>query len=161
MSGPPRAWPVVVRGVACALLAGAISVACTEPEASGPPVLRPGLDVCAECGMSIVDTEFAAGVLVERGGHREHLVFDDLGCLLVWESDPSHAVLDRWTMTLDSKAWVVLSSANIVAGSSRRTPMDSGIMAFEQSASATAAVAADGGAVTPFDQLEVPEAMRP
>ena len=64
-----------------ALLAPLLA-ACQRDGLSGPPTLRLGRDECAECGMAIHDEPASAAMLVEQGGRRDHLLFDDIGCML-------------------------------------------------------------------------------
>lgn len=143
--------------------------ACTEQEASGPPGLAAGRDACAECGMSIVDLPFAVGALTEREGHTRHVVFDDMGCFLVWRGDlrgeagpddQGLRVLSVWTMTLDGNSWMPVGDATFVTNSARRTPMDSGIAAYSSLARAREACAGEVEH-TSFDKLQIPPGMQP
>lgn len=131
---------------------------CTEPEASGPPDLQPGRDICAECGMSIVEPEFAAAALHGEAGRREHALFDDIGCLLVWQDSRGGEApaTERWVMGFDTRQWVPFTQAHFVVGGDVHTPMDSRIIAFAAAAAAERERTEHGGALTAGDQLTIP-----
>ncbi len=150
---------VIALGVLCA--------SCVEPDADGPPAIRAGHDACVECGMSIVDMGYAASALIDADGRRRHVVFDDMGCLLVWRAENdstsgAHArVLEWWTMTVDRKEWIAADQASYVAQCGRRTPMASGIVGFASNEAARGCAAGEGGIVATFASLEIPENMKP
>lgn len=146
--------------VACVAWSLAV-VACTEPEASGPPELNPGRDICAECGMSIVEPEFAAAALHGESGSRAHVAFDDIGCLLVWQAERSSeaATMERWVMGYDSRAWVPFMQAHFVVGGATHTPMDSKIVAFASKDAAAREQSSNGGAVATAAELTIPDNM--
>lgn len=131
---------------------------CTEPELNGPPELHAGKDRCAECGMSIVQAEFAAAALVEVHGHREHLLFDDIGCLLSWqEKQPADALGQRWCRAVDVPEWVGVESGWFVTAPQNRTPMDSGIVCCSSETAAQERQRAVGGVTGRHDSLRLDE----
>ena len=148
---------IVARFATCtavAVTANALQQ-CTDPEASGPPILHVGEDVCADCGMSIVESKYAAAVLYEYEGVREHAVFDDVGCMKLWERDLEETrIIDRWSGTTDRDQWIDVREGFFVVGSSVRTPMDFHILCCSTREAAEQIIATSGGAVTPFDSVE-------
>lgn len=131
--------------------------ACEGHELAGPPALRLGRDQCAGCGMIISDGKCAGALLIESGGRREHVVFDDLGCMLSFEAE--HAaesrVIDRFARDHSSEAWLPASTASFLdAGQGRvPTPMGSGIIAFGDRAAAQLAQKTSGGEVLNYAGL--------
>ncbi len=128
---------------------------CSDPQAAGPPTLHLGEDVCAECGMSIVESKFAAAVLYEWEGLREHAVFDDVGCMKIWERTLEDTrIIDRWSGIADGDQWIDVRDGVFVVGSTVRTPMDFHIVCCSTRAAAEKIIASSGGVVTPFDSVE-------
>lgn len=146
---------LIALGVA---LAGA---SCTEPDASGPPELNLGRDVCAECGMSIVEAEFAASAVVGVSGSRTHAAFDDVGCLLVWRAERQRegTPFECWVMAFESRTWIPFEQAHYVVGTDRRTPMHSQIVSFRTEEAAQADARTHGGSITAADALTIPPDM--
>lgn len=157
---PARAAAVATVTAAVAAAAALLlwGAGCTEPEASGPPTIRAGEDTCAECGMSIVQTQFAAAALCEEDGHAVHALFDDVGCLLIWQAARTEArpPRERWVIGLDSRTWVPLEAAHFLVGSTLHTPMDFKVVAFASLDAARDAQASKGGTVMPPEELSVP-----
>ncbi len=124
---------------------------CARQPLSGPPALRLGRDQCAECGMIVNEERFACGLLVERGGRREHLVYDDAGCMLDAELDglSGSRILERFVHDEPSRRWIAGDSATLVMAASIATPMGSGIVAFSSREEGEAYARAHAG--TPMD----------
>lgn len=134
---------LVVAAVVFSPLAGCRS------ELSGPPKLRLGRDGCGECGMLVNEDRCSSGLLVERGGRREHLLFDDIGCMIDserWGLEDT-LVIDRYVHDHGTRAWVRASEATFLFADRERlkTPMGSGIVAFAARADAEAAQRMYGG----------------
>lgn len=141
-----------------ALLPLAALCACAEEAPTGPPTIRLGRDECAECGMMIADERASAASLVRLEGHPEHLVWDDVGCLLDWEHKrqqdrDSRDVLERWVHDQETMAWIAAGEATFVVSESLHTPMASGIVAFSDTQRAEAARRRHGGVVVSFAEL--------
>lgn len=143
---------------AAALLAlAALLPACGRADLSGPPNLRLGRDECIACGMLINEDRCSSALLLERDGHREHALFDDLGCMLDYEHD--HAadirVITRFAHDHDSRAWAPADAASFLMADPDKlpTPMGSGIVAFATREAAERARERAGGSILSFDQL--------
>lgn len=125
---------------AAALLA--LLGACDRADLAGPPELRLGRDECGECGMLIAEDRCAAAVLAEVAGRHEHILYDDIGCMLAHESvkNPDTRILGRFVRDYGFRAWVSADLAVFVVADPGRvqTPMGSGIVAYEDGAAARA-----------------------
>lgn len=145
--------PLVIIPAAVGLLAAG----CGRAELTGPPELRPGRDECAECGMLIHDERSAGAVLVERDGRREHLLFDDVGCMLDHERQGGGTlrILERFARDYRGGGWLGTDQAAFLMTESDllRTPMGSGIAAFADRAAAEAAEREFGGEVMDYAAL--------
>lgn len=128
----------------CVLFAGLAAAlgGCERTALSGPPELRLGRDNCAECGMLIVEDRCAAAMLVETDGFREHLLFDDIGCMLARDRDTGHGSdpVARFVRDHSARSWIDADRAILVVADPDRiaTPMASGLIAFGTEADATA-----------------------
>jgi nitrous oxide reductase accessory protein NosL len=140
--------------VAIAIL---LAAGCGREELAGPPELRPGRDECAECGMLIHDERAASALLVERGRRREHLLFDDVGCMLDHEHGAELGVVERFVRDHGSREWVGAAGAAFLLTESDElhTPMGSGIASFADAADAESAQHELGGEVLDYTALGV------
>lgn len=113
---------------------------CARDPLTGPPNLRLGRDECAECGMLVNEDRFSAGALIERRGRREHVVYDDIGCMLDIErtSRLDARVLERWVHDAGTRAWLRAEDARFILADPQivRTPMGTGIAAYADAADA-------------------------
>ncbi|CAG1000940.1 hypothetical protein PHYC_02876 [Phycisphaerales bacterium] len=120
--------------LACVLLGGA---GCEGDPLTGPPEMRLGRDECFECGMLISEERCSSAAIIERDGHREAALFDDIGCELSAERQADGiTVVERWVHDHDSKTWVRADQARFLYTDKVRTPMNSGIIAFADEARA-------------------------
>lgn len=135
---------LAILGVLCVALG-----ACDRAPLAGPPTLRLGRDECGECGMIINEERCSSALLVERDGRREHVLYDDIGCMLDAEREGLHgrAVVERYVHDHASKQWVAVEDAWFLQADVRRlqTPMGSGLVAFKTRAAAEAGGEAHGG----------------
>ena len=133
--------------------------ACNRAELSGPPELRVGRDQCLLCGMLIAEDRYCAAMLVDRAGRREHVLFDDLGCLADFENDgtPDVTPIERFARDADARAWIVAADALYVLGSNQtlRTPMGSGLVAYRSRTDAERSAQEHHGQVLSYDQMLV------
>lgn len=155
-------------GVALSL---ACAAGCSRDELTGPPQLRLGRDECRACGMLINDDRCSSGMLIEVAGMREHVLFDDIGCMLEYErdhasgADESDAAVDLDSVTIlqrsvhdyHTRAWVNADSAWFVRSDADAlsTPMASGIVAFADRSAADAAIVQYRGDVLEYAQLRL------
>lgn len=131
--------------------------ACGRDTLTGPPTLRLGRDECAECGMAIHEERSAAAMLIDRDGRRDHLLFDDIGCLLDIERSKGSElkVLERFVHDHAGDAWLRAENAFFLGtdGSTLHTPMASGLAAYADRAGADAGLRKFGGEVLAFGSL--------
>lgn len=84
-----------------------------QADPNAPPPLQPLRDVCAECGMAIVEVRFSAGYLDSESG--TPVLFDDIGDMVLYlrkhGSDPVAFVHDR-----ETKEWLRADAAWYVHG---------------------------------------------
>jgi copper chaperone NosL len=79
--------------------------------------------------MIVSEERFAAAVVVEADGRTESHVFDDVGCLFMWEAGggADAAVLTRWVHDYNGGGWAPAESAWYVKSAEIRSPMGSGV----------------------------------
>lgn len=135
----------------------AILVSCSSSTLSGPPTLRVGRDECAACGMIINEARSACSILIESGGRREHLLFDDIGCMLDHERDGhiDATVCERHVRDYSSQAWIAAHTASYLMADSKLllTPMGSGIASFADRADAASLQSSKPGRVLTWTEL--------
>lgn len=140
--------------LACTLLLSG----CGRDELTGPPSLRLGRDMCEACGMLVNEDRCSSGLLVDRDGRRNHLLFDDIGCMIDYERGMGNQlhVLSRYLHDHATKAWVLDEQAHFVLADDRqlRTPMSSGIIAFAHPASAGEAAERYAGRTVTYAELQ-------
>ncbi len=139
-------------------LLGPLTLAgCGRTEIDGPPTLRLGRDGCGECGMAIHEERSSAAFLLERGGRREYVLFDDIGCMLDAERAEGAAlgIVGAFVHDYSSSAWVPAEAAVFLVAekSELRTPMGSGIAAFADRAGAEESRHRFGGEILDFKAL--------
>jgi copper chaperone NosL len=125
--------PLLVLVLLLAIVAGA----CAKAEASGPPDIKYGRDICVQCGMIVSEAKFAAAYTTPGG---TKLSFDDVGDLLLYqrsESDPIDPN-EAWVHDYVTEEWVPVSDAFFVPTLSVATPMGHSIISFADEASARA-----------------------
>jgi copper chaperone NosL len=95
----------------------------------------------------IVDEPRCASALRTRSG--ESILFDDLGCMLVWrQAHPESEIAVGWVHDFESGRWIDLATATFVIETRFDTPMASNILAATDSSRATAIAARRGGRPT-------------
>lgn len=109
------------------------------------PVAIEANDMCAFCRMSISEKRYAAE-LIDREG--EAYKFDDIGCMVNFmkqrENDGSIRAI--FVMDFERREWLKAEDAFFALSPKFKTPMSSGIVAFENEANAQAAAAKYQGA---------------
>lgn len=112
---------------------------CRKDEVSGPPTLHLGRDECAHCGMIVSEERFSSALLLSEGDYSNHLVFDDIGCMLDYQAEHTNLkVVGGFVHDYDSRQWLSAGHASYVLASpgSVATPMGSGIASFKTPESA-------------------------
>lgn len=113
--------------------------ACQSSLLTGPPELRLGRHECALCGMLVSEDRCSTAILVDDGGRRDYLFFDDIGCMLDAEHEGKvGSVLERYVHDYGTRTWVRAEEAIYVFASPKLlpTPMGSGLVAFAERAEA-------------------------
>ncbi len=156
-AGLPRTAAAATRSLVLPALTLLALAGCESDVLQGPPELRLGRDECAECGMLISEDRCAAALLIEDRGRREHLLFDDIGCLLDLERDglEPRTVVERFARDYAQRGWVATPQAHFLLTDPQKliTPMASGLVAFAQRDEAEQALAAHGGKLLDFNAL--------
>ncbi len=131
--------------------------ACGRTPLHGPPELRLGRSECAECGMLVSEDRCSSSLLVESRALREHLLYDDIGCMLDHEHKglPGFTIIERYVHDHNTRHWVQAENASFLFTDpqSLYTPMGSGIVAYSTKSDALAAAETHGGTVLDLAQL--------
>lgn len=123
------------------------STANAEPT---PPVIHYGEDACELCGMIISEERYAAGYITSDG--QQH-IFDDIGDMFQAQLANHHQVIAFFVHKYDDNHWIRAEKAAFVQSKGIRTPMASGIVAFESSDKATAFADEMKGHVMNFSEV--------
>lgn len=134
-------------------LAVVVALVACQPaeEASGPPDIRYGEDVCDRCNMLIDEPRFATAYATEAAEVRR---FDDVGCLFLHAQEERETVASYWVHDFNSEEWVAGEEATYVVNPELVTPMGWGIAAFASASDAEAYQAGEGGTVLSFSELQ-------
>lgn len=127
----------MIRALSSLAILCLFASACSDPgDASGPPVIVYGRDLCVECGMLITEERFAAAYRVGTEARR----FDDIGNMLLYGTKTGElpgATPDAWVHDRDTGDWVAANDAWFVIADGVVTPMGYGIVAFASQDRAT------------------------
>lgn len=120
--------------------------------ADGPPVIEIDRSACAHCGMFVSEPRFAAAHQPPGGEPR---LFDDIGCLLGALAPEQGAAEGRfWFHDAGSAVWIPGDRAVFVEAPRLRTPMASGLVAYDGAEAAARGAAGNGGRVVgPLPEL--------
>jgi len=139
------------------ILASVFLVGCSSTPLSGPPKVREGRDECSGCGMIISESRCSGALLLEKGGERTHRIFDDLGCMLDDEREEldGAVVVERYVRDYATTSWVPCDRATFVKcpRDRVRTPMGSGLIAFEDPRAAQDFAASVQGTLLKYAEL--------
>ena len=141
----------------CKIIVVAVSVAALTVLANcqkrtvGPVPLEAN-DMCSFCRMSILEKRYAAELIDSEG---QAFKFDDLGCLanFIKQQRNSAPIQAAFVMDFDSREWREAASASYVRSAEFKTPMNGGIAAFKDQASAREAVVKYHGTMLSFTEL--------
>lgn len=134
------------------LLAVIVLAACTGSSGElRPPEIQYGQDMCDACGMLISEPRFAAASLLSNGETRK---FDDIGEMLVYHMDHPEEQVQAWFVhDYGSESWIRGESAYFVKSDAIKSPMGSGIAAFEEKSDAEAFAAQVQGMIYSLDEI--------
>jgi copper chaperone NosL len=127
------------------------TAACAGADASGPPEINLGREICIQCGMIIDDPRFAASYRLDDGTEK---VFDDLGGLIIHgreSGDLIHAVV--WVSDFEDEVLIDADGAFYVPTLGVASPMGHGILAFSDKSRAEEFAVDLGGEVMVWDQI--------
>ncbi len=144
--------------LACALGGSVLALlaSCQPTPLSGPPELKLGHQECGDCGMLINEDRCCAAILVDSDGHREHVLFDDIGCLLeLRTTKPNTKILEHWVRDYSARTWVKSESAFYLMSEKLRTPMGSWIVAFASRRAAEAVQKDHEGRILTWEEVIV------
>lgn len=145
---------VLSLAVAIAIVFPIVSPGCGRADPTGPPELRLGRDECAECKMSIVDQRCAGCILAITPDGILAFVFDDIDCMIKYQkSNPEIQISGRFVQDYREKRWLSAVEASFLKGTTAKTAMGSGIIAFSDKALAKTATTEFGGQVVSWEEL--------
>lgn len=129
-----------------------IVTACTNTANAepAPPTIHYGEDVCELCGMIISEERYAAGYITSDG--QQH-IFDDIGDMFQAQLIYNHQVIAFFVHNYDDNRWIRAEKAAFVQSHNIRTPMASGIVAFESPDQAAAFAAEMKGHIMNFSEV--------
>jgi len=132
--------------IVLSLTLGLVAAACGTADASGPPDINYGRDICVQCGMIISEARFAAAYELADGTDK---AFDDVGGLLVHARSTGDALdpATTWVHDFETEEWVAVGAAYFVPTLSITSPMGHSIVSFSDQARAAAFATDVGGEV--------------
>ena len=135
------------------LLIFVLVLAACQPgeDASGPPEIRYGEDVCDRCNMLISEPRFATAYATESAEVRR---FDDIGCLFLHAQEEGETIASYWVHDFNSEEWIAAEEATFVVNPDLVTPMGWGIASFAEGGDADAYQTEEGGTVLSFAELK-------
>jgi len=129
--GSAMKTPFPTRLLQLALVALVVA-GCNQQTALIPPKIHYGLETCADCGMIINDSHYAAALAWSTSANapEQNAIFDDIGCMLDWRQHHANArIMAAWVKDVHTGAWLNASSAIYVKNKRFQTPMGWGIVA--------------------------------
>lgn len=124
---------------------------CAKIDMEAPPEINYGQDVCTRCGMIIDDPRFASGYVTQTG---ESYIFDDIGDMLLYQTETGDAVYAYWVHDYQTEAWLRAEEAFFVLSSEIHSPMGYGLAALAEKGQATAVALRSQGRVLTFAELQ-------
>ena len=116
-----------VRTIAWIALFAVMVAGCAAADASGPPEIQYGRDICVECNMIISEARFATAYRLADGTSKK---FDDLGDMVIHLDETGDAPTDVWVHDFETEEWVVVEAAYFVPTLSVASPMGHSILSF-------------------------------
>lgn len=116
-----------------------------------PPEIQYGQEMCSACGMIISEARFAAATVLDDG---TAVKFDDIGEMLLYHQNHPELQVKAWFVhDYESEAWIRAETAYFVRSESLKTPMGSGIVAFENREDAEAFVSQMHAEISTLEEL--------
>jgi len=146
----------IARMVGLGSIVSVVALAgCGSETNDGPPSVRYGDSICAECGMIISDERFTTATIIEGDRGDEPLLFDDFNCQMIFESKHTElTIVDRWSHDHGSSEWIHMADAWFVKSDQIHTPMASNIASFLKQSDANAFSTSLEGEVVDFQSLQ-------
>ena len=116
------------------------------------PVSIEANDMCSFCRMSISEKRYAAELIDDEG---QAFKFDDIGCManFIKQKRNSAPIQATFVMDFDRREWLKAENAFYVRSAELKTPMNGGIVAFNDQSSAEAANAKYHGTMLRFAEV--------
>ena len=133
-----------LRTASLAVVLALLMVGCAAADASGPPEIVYGRDICVECSMIISEARFATAYRLDDGTDKK---FDDVGDMVVHLSETGDRPTDTWVHDYLTEEWIEAGAAYFVPTRSVASPMGHSILSFAHEAEAQAFAADVGGEV--------------
>lgn len=127
-----------------------VATACGTADASGPPEIRYGRDICVECNMIISEQRFAAAYRLADGTAKK---FDDVGDMVIHLDRTGDEPTDTWVHDFNTEEWVEATAAYFVPTRSVASPMGHSILSFADESEAHVFAMDVGGEVISWDAV--------
>lgn len=126
----------LLRWASCLIICITVLANC-QKQAVEPIALAPE-DMCAYCKMAISEKRYAAEFIDSEGQPSK---FDDIGCMSNFiKSRNATAVTAYFVMDFNEGKWIKADNAYYVRSIELRTPMNGGIIAFQNESDAQEAI---------------------
>ncbi|WP_342558881.1 nitrous oxide reductase accessory protein NosL [Metasolibacillus sp. FSL K6-0083] len=129
---------------------GFLLIGCSK-QSIEPRKIDPETDICVVCNMGITHPDYAGQIIFKNN---DHLVFDDLGCLIEYLREPEKEVAVAYIKSNDKQEWVDVKAAAYIYNQNYWTPMNYGVLAFASIGDATIYEQENGaGKALTYDEL--------
>ncbi|MDJ0792314.1 MAG: nitrous oxide reductase accessory protein NosL [Acidimicrobiia bacterium] len=116
-----------IRTITFGVLLAVVAAGCATANASGPPEIQYGRDICVECNMIISEARFATAYRLADGSSKK---FDDVGDMVVHLDETGDAPTEVWVHDFETEDWVAAEVAFFVPTLSVASPMGHSILSF-------------------------------
>ena len=139
----------VLRSASCMVICVAVLANC-QKQAVEPIALAPE-DMCAYCKMAISEKRYAAEFI---DGEGQPSKFDDIGCMGNFiKTRNVTAIAAYFVMDFKEGKWIKADNAYYVRSVELRTPMNGGIIAFQNESDAREAIGRYRGTPLRFQDI--------
>jgi len=128
---------------------------CNRGERSGPPEIRLGDSVCAECGMIVSDERYGTATIIQGDRGPEAAIFDDFNCQMNFEAEHGDdlVIVRRWSRDFRTLEWFNTLDGWFVESQKIHTPMASHVAAHASEEEAREHAAQVSGTVRPIGEV--------